>query len=375
MDAPLKVLHVSFTLDTGGLERIILDLMLRGPGLGLAPAAAVLGEPGSLAARAGELGFVVHRLEQRPGLDWEVVRRLRELVRRLGVSVLHAHNEGAGLYAGLAGRLSGRPVVTTRHGLSFRAGPRGIWLRRAAGLLARRTVCVGRGVYRLARRVDRLPARRLEVVYNGVDTRRFAPDPAARARARGRLGLGPAEPVVISVGRLAPEKDYGVLLEAMARLPRPEARLLLVGEGPARPGLEAMIGELGLAGRVRLLGDRRDVPSLLNAADVFALSSLSEGVSMALLEAMACGLPAVATRVGGTPEVVRQGETGLLCPPGQPRPLAQALERLLARPGLARALGEAGRERVGQRFSLGAMARAYARIYAELAGRGGEAGR
>jgi glycosyltransferase involved in cell wall biosynthesis len=158
-----------------------------------------------------------------------------------------------------------------------------------------------------------------------------------------------------------------LLLEAVARLPEPGASLLLVGEGPSRPELEARTTELGLGDRVRFLGEANEVAGLLNAGDVFALSSLSEGVPMALLEAMACGLPAVATRVGGCPEVVAEGQTGLLVPPGQPGPLAAALGRILVRREEAREWGRAGRQRVESRFSLEAMVRAYARIYHELA--------
>jgi glycosyltransferase involved in cell wall biosynthesis len=141
---------------------------------------------------------------------------------------------------------------------------------------------------------------------------------------------------------------------------------VLVGDGPEMERLAGLRDELGLGGRALLLGQRRDIPALLNAADVFALSSLSEGVSLALLEAMAVGLPAVVTEVGGNPEVVLPGATGLLLPPGLPHELALALLEALDDPARAAAWGRAGRRRVLERFSLAGMARAYADLYREV---------
>ncbi len=376
MPAPLKVLHICHSLHTGGLERIVVEMVRRGPEHGFTSQVATLSPGGELAALVEKLGGRWCSLDKRAGLDWRLVGRIRKLARRMDADLLHAHNEGAGLYAGLAGRLGGRPVLCTRHGLSFGAGSRGAWLRRAAGWLCRRTVCVGRDVLRLAREKDHLPASRLALIPNGVDCEVFAPDPAARDRLRSELGVEPGQPVVISVGRLAPEKDYGLLLAAMAvmekggRAAGAQALLLLVGQGPERPGLEKLAGELGLGSRVRFLGDRRDVPALLNAADVFALSSLSEGVPMALLEAMSCGLPVAATAVGGVPEVVEHGRNGLLVHRREAADLAQALSQLLDEPDRARELGRAARERVLEHFSLEAMLGAYAALYRGLAGKG-----
>ena len=365
----IKVLHISHSLRTGGLERIVWDLASGGGEHGFRCEAAVLAEEGAVGRSLRASGVVCHRLGKRPGLDWRVVWRLAGLVRRRAIDLLHAHNEGAGLYAGLAGRLVRRPVVTTRHGLSFGGSRYNRWLRRAAGLLSSRTVCVGRSVLELAREQDRLPPSRLRLIYNGVDTARFRPDPQARRRVRRELGLGD-EPVLISVGRLAPEKDQGLLLLAAAVLEG--VTLLVVGEGPLRPRLERLAAELGVGERVRFLGERDDVEHLLAAAEVFVLSSRSEGVPKAVLEAMAAGLPVVATAVGGVPEVVVPGGTGLLVPGGRGEELVRAVAELLAHPARARAMGRAGRRRVEERFSLEAMLAAYAALYRELAG--GEAG-
>lgn len=358
---PIKILHVSFSLLTGGLESIIVDLVRSGPAAGYTCAAAVLEGSGAPAQRIRELGCAVVRLGKRPGLDIKVVFRLAGLIRQMGSQVVHAHNEGAALYAALAGLLTRTPVICTRHGASF--GLDTLWLRRVVGRLCKVTVCVSADVLNMAQERDRLPSQKLRLIYNGIDTSRFAPNAQARHKVRHDLDISEDQPVVISVGRLAPEKAYHDLLTAVAGLP---VRLLLVGDGPERAALSQKARELGLDPSSIFLGERGDISELLNGADVFCLSSLSEGVSMALLEAMASGLPAVATHVGGNPEVVLPQETGLLTPSGDPQALAETLGKVLGQDQRAVAWGQAGRRRVQQNFSLQAMVQGYADLYQEL---------
>ena len=204
---------------------------------------------------------------------------------------------------------------------------------------------------------------RVTVIPNGVDAARFA-DGAPAERARLELGAD-GSPLVGSVGCLAARKDYGTLLEALARLAgRGTAfRAALVGDGVERAALEARAEALGLTPRVRFLGERADVERLLPGMDLFVLSSREEGIPNALLEAMAAARPCVATAVGGTPEVLRDGETGWLVPPGDPAALAEALAEALARPEEARRRGEAARRAVREGMSLEAMARGHEEFY------------
>lgn len=374
----LSVLHVTWSFLTGGLERLVLDLVRLGPALGLRPAVAVLSQAGDLAQQVRRLNIPLSVLGKRPGLDFRMVSRLVRLLRAQGVQVIHAHNQGAMFYAGLAGIITGRPMIATRHGTS-RWGPGQPpdlsyrLLSRLVGRLARVTVCVGRDSLRVARQVDRLPANRLRLIYNGVDPDRFPHGPRAREQARRELGLPAETPLVVSVGRLSPEKDQAGLLKACAELRGrlPDLRLLILGEGPQRQALSDLARELGLADRVELAGDHHDVPRYLAAADVFALNSRSEGISISLLEAMASGLPVVATRVGGNPEVVQEGHSGLLVPAASPPLLARALGRVLQNPALASSLGRAAEERVRAHFSLQSMAQAYAELYRSLSAGGG----
>ncbi|HET8872328.1 MAG TPA: glycosyltransferase, partial [Gaiellaceae bacterium] len=185
-----------------------------------------------------------------------------------------------------------------------------------------------------------------------------------------RASLKRKVPKIIAVGRLKAPKDFLTLVRAASRLPE-GAETLIVGEGPDRLRLEQEINALGVTERVRLLGERYDVPKLLADADVFVLSSASEGMPVSVLEAMAAGLPVVSSRVGGVPELVVDGETGILVRPGDASALAAALSGLITDPAKRRSLGAAGRARAEERFDLEPFRRAHVELYSrELARRG-----
>lgn len=210
-----------------------------------------------------------------------------------------------------------------------------------------------------------LPRSKVLTICNGVDTHRFCP--GGRQVARAALGIGPEAIVIGTVARLDPVKDQAGLLRAFSRVADdPRALLLLAGDGPCRPELETTVSELGLDGRVRLLGERDDVPSVLAAMDVFVLCSIGEGISNTILEAMATGLPVVATRVGGNPELVVDGETGFLVEPRSPAALAAPLRRYLEDPGLLAHHGRSARDLAEAEFSLERMVGAYEQLYERL---------
>ncbi|WP_052515194.1 glycosyltransferase [Dethiosulfatarculus sandiegensis] len=367
MENKIKVLQVATSLHTGGAEQVIIDLLKWGPQAGFENQVAVLVEEGELARVARDLGVEVHCLSKRRGRDWSMVGAILRLARRIGADLIHAHNNGAGLYAALAGRWGRIPVVTTRHGLYIKPGT-GLWLWRLVGFLSTKMVCVGADVRDLA--IDRvgLSEKRVRLIFNGVDLKGYAPDMEARSLIREELGLLTGQALLITVGRLSQVKDQAGMLQALALLKgiSPLPVLALVGDGPERNSLTALTEELGVKDHVRFLGDRRDVPKLLAASDCFVLSSVSEGISKALLEAMAVGLPVVATNVGGNPELVCPKQTGLLVPQGEPKALAQALATVLLDGGLAQRLGRAGRERVKKSFDVRATAQAYGDLFAEL---------
>ena len=359
-----KVLQVVWSLEVGGMERVVIHLARGLPDQGFAAELVTLAGADSPMGQSLD-GLVHWELSKRPGLDLGLARSLASLVRRTGAALLHAHNTLSLLYAVLASLMTRTPVVGTLHGANFEGPPRHRQLRRWLSRRCASVTCVSRDALEAARDQDRIDPRRLRLVYNGIDTDQVKAALGQREAARAELGLEPDAGVIISVGRLSHEKDYATLLAALTEPAwgqRPPV-LLLVGDGPERGALEARAQELGLGERARFLGERDDVPRLLAASDAFTLSSLSEGVSMALLEAMAAGLPVAATRVGGTPEVVLPGQTGLLVPPQDPQALAKALGGLLSDPELARRMGSAGAARVEEHFSLAAMSRAYAELF------------
>ena len=308
----------------------------------------------------------------RPGRDLSLVPRLVALFRRIRPDLLHTRNwptiEGVA-----AGRLAGiRRIVHGEHGVNLDEAD-GLVRRRALGRraaypLVDRVIAVSEAVRdRIRRRTGAAPSK-VVAIPNGVDTELFLPGDGAAARQR--LGLSAANRVIGAVGRLDPVKDHATLFRAFAELApaRPDLRLVLVGDGPHSGDLRVLARELDLADRILMAGARDDLPDLLRAFDVFALPSRTEGLSNTLLEALASGIPAVATRVGGNPEVL-DGVGGALVPPADPAALAEAVAALLDDPAARARAGREGRERVVRRFSLPAMTDAYDRLYRELLGR------
>lgn len=229
-------------------------------------------------------------------------------------------------------------------------------------------VAVGGAVKQALIANEGIPASRIEVIHNGVDLESFSGDAQARRRVRGELGIESDVPVVIQVARLDYLKDHITAIRAFEAVTReiPECQLLLVGEGPERPGIEAEIGKRGMEKRVRLLGLRTDVKQLLAAADLFLLTSISEGIPVTFIEAMACHLPIVSTDVGGVKEVVEDGRSGLLTAAGDDQMLAKSIVKLVRDPCLRRSMGDCGRARAEQFFSEREMHERYAALYQEM---------
>ena len=371
-DARPHVVHVLDSLQVGGTEHGVANLICA-TGAGLRHTVVTMTEGGPVAARL-PADVAVHTVGKRPGLDLRAVGRLARLLRRLAPDVVHSRNWGT-LDAVPAARLARvGAVVHGEHGREA-SDPQGLSsrrnrLRRWLGPLVDRFVTVSFDLAGWLETTVGLPPRKIVTIHNGVDLRRFTDE--APAPARGLLGL-PAEGVVIgAVGRLDPVKDHLGLLDACAALggDRDDWTLVLVGEGPCRAALEARAARSDLAGRIRLLGARSDVPDLLRAFDLFVLPSIAEGISNTVLEAMATGLPVIATRTGGNPELVEDGVTGALVPVGDRAALARALRAQLADAHLRRLQGKAGRQRAAAEFSLERMAGRYAELYRALAGPG-----
>jgi glycosyltransferase involved in cell wall biosynthesis len=359
------VLQVVLSLTPGGTERLVIQLVRS-----LAPTfrmtVCCLDEPGAWAGELQQAGIDIVALGRRPGFHPRLGRDIAAVAERVGARVLHCHHYSPFVYGCIARACDPHlRIVFTEHGRVGDSAPSR--KRRMANALFSRfphRVCVVSADLQRHMAAEGFAADGVEVVPNGIDPGTL-PDDRARREARQLLGVGDEAFVIGTVGRLDPVKDLPTLVEAFAsvRQARPGARLVIVGDGPARAELERLAGA---APDIRLLGHRSDVRRLLPGFDVYASSSVFEGVSLTILEAMATGCPVVATRVGGTPEVVVDGDTGLLVESRSPSALAGALARVAAAPGLAAALGQAGRTRVCERFSLDRMINHYATAYSEL---------
>jgi glycosyltransferase involved in cell wall biosynthesis len=362
---PLHICHAVLRLDVGGLERVVLDLVREARRDGHRVSVLCLERPGLLAPAALDLGARVVSASKPAGFRPDVVRRVAKLLRADPPDVVHTHQLGALLYAGRAARRLRVPVVHTEHGKHYARHWRWRFLGRFAARTARRVFAVSADIRRELRDCGIVSPAKVMHVPNGVDAARFALDDDP-AQMRSEYGLPARGPVIGTVGRLTALKRQDVLLNGFARLDHPTARLLIVGDGPAREELVNLAARLGITDRVVFAGYRERPERALAAMDVFALTSDSEGMPLAILEAWAAGKPVLATRVGGVPELVADGRTGVLFPAGDDAALAYRLNRLLADVPAAAAMGAAGRALVRERYDTRAMAATYLGHYRDL---------
>jgi glycosyltransferase involved in cell wall biosynthesis len=355
----IRVIEVIATLDAAGAEREVALLATRLDRARFDVRVLALTRGGPLEANLRAAGVPVDVLGKRWKLSPAAVLGLAHRLRRARPDIVHTHLFTANAYGRVAALLAGAPaVVATEHATD--PGKRR-WHEAIDRALARRSaavVCVSEAV-RAAYARRGIPAAKLRVIPNGVD---------AEAIARAAEGLAPAPDLVATASRLDPAKDVPTLVRAIAilRARGAAARLAIAGEGPARAAIEAEIARAGLGDAVRLLGFRPDVPRVIAGASVFATASRTEGFGLAAAEAMAVGRPVVASRVEGLAEVVEDGRTGLLVPSGNAEAFALAIGALLADPARARAMGEAGRARVCERFPADRMVREWAALFDAL---------
>ncbi len=328
---------------------------------------------GPLAGELRSLGIPVWPVDLGGRLNLAATPRLTEIARKVGAQAVHYHGTRAGTPGAVAARCSGARAVYTVHG--WACHPRNSRLLEIASRqiergivrLSDRVICVSQGDLETGEDLGLLDAGRAAVIPNGVDTSQFVAA-LERSEAREALALSPRDVSIGLVGRLTVQKGQEVLLRAAPRVlaALPAARFLMVGDGEDRGRLEALATRLDLANRVRFLGTRRDVPLLMRALDIFVLPSHWEGMPISLLEAMAAGLPVVASNVTGSREAVVDAETGLLVPPGDAGALAEAIIRVGSDPDFALRLGKAARERVMVTYSVDAMVAATAAVYEDL---------
>ncbi len=360
----IRVLHVVIALNMGGLERFVVDL-LKINSNSFFQHVVCLESPGSLAE---DCPVEISSLDMPQGFHFSLVWKIRHIIKKYKINIIHTHNEKAQLYGGLAGLLSGVPVIHTKHGRNSH-NLKAIARNYFSSFLCKAIVAVSTDAAVECTDIEKIPNRKVKTILNGIDIDVFSP----------RLESGPEsikesrEDKIIRVGivaRLAAIKDHATLFRACASLVSLGCRfkLYVVGDGPLRKELNGLVTSLALLDHVEFMGERGDIAHIMKGLDVFVLSSVSEGISLTLLEAMSTGLPVVATNVGGNPEVVIDSVTGFLVPAKDPQKMAEQIKTLITNPDLRVEMGMKGRQRVVEQFSLAETALNYAEQYKLLLG-------
>jgi glycosyltransferase involved in cell wall biosynthesis len=364
---PLRVVTLIDELDEGGgAERLAVQTTtLLDRNRFVASMCATRATTGSHPALA-ETGTPLLVLDRTSAVSLTSWRPLIRLLRTERVDILHGHKFGSNFWASVIGRLASVPVIVAHeHTWSFEGEPlRRLLDRHVIGRLASTVLAVSQQDRERIISIEHVPPEKVVHLPNGI-----SPLVASgRADVRAELGIAPSAPLVTTVSVLRPQKALDILVRAaqLVHGALPEARILIVGDGPERDALTALVQELGLAGVVVFAGVRTDVGDLLAASDIVASSSAFEGSPLALMESLGAGKPVVATRVGGVPEIVRDGLEGLLVPPGDPTALADALLTLLRDSGLRDRMGAAGRERQRTEFDIGVMVNRLEALYESL---------
>jgi len=357
------ILHIVISFATGGLERVVLDL-IQFSGDRFNHRVVCLERIGDL-GEARRLKNVVC-FEMKQGLHLKYVLDLCAIIKAGRIDLIHTHNEKALFYGAISGFMCGIPVVHTKHGknrVNLKARLRNNLLAR----LCKRIIAVSRDAAAQCIREEKIPPAKVMVVLNGVDIEAYS---ARKDAAMNRLSLGidAGVPIVGIVARLAEVKDHATLFQAcnIVNEKQIDFRLVVIGDGPLKGSLEKLSVSLGLHNKILFTGTRHDIADLLNIMDIFVLSSISEGISMTLIEAMSCSLPIVATNVGGNPEVIIDGKTGFLVPSQNAAALADKLVLLIQNPDMRKRMGDAGRDRAVNNFSMQNAVLSYEECYRQV---------
>ena len=365
---PKTVLFVIWSLGLGGAEQVVLRLASGLDRRQFTPLICCLNEPGVFATHAERAGIEVIALHKRGAVDLKMLIRLVRLMRERRVEIVHSHLWGANFWGRLAAGWAGVPaMIAHEHGMQPWRGRFHFLMDRWLAGRTNRILFASAQVMDGYLKQTGIAAAKCLVIPNGVAVSEVA---HSKAELRRQLGWSDHERVVVSVGRLSPEKGYDDLLTAFAATQRqfPSARLVLIGDGDQRPALQQLQGQLGLNGEVTFAGLQDDVSRWLAAADVYVQPSRREGLPLAVLEAMAAGLPVIATRVGDLGQLITDGRTGYLVPAEHPEALAQILTHVLTHLNQQWSVIEAAQQTVRQHYSSESMVRAVERVYADACG-------
>ncbi len=367
----MNILYLFATLPVGGAEEHLKTVLRNIDLSAFNPTVCCIGEKGAVGEEIEAMGFEVISLGRmkKKSFDTSIPGLIKDIIKTRSIDLVHAHLYHACMYGRVAAFMAAVPVVTTEHNVYLRYKLKRSLLNRLLAKKTSRIVAVSKAVRDYVSKRDSIDPSKFEVIYNGIETERFDIE-MDRLEARRAIGIDEDGPVVGCVCRLSEQKGVTHLIGAFKSVLKevPLATLLLVGDGPLAEELKKEVKSLSFGGKVRFLGQRRDIPVVLRALDLYVLPSLWEGLGIAVIEAMASGLPVVVSSAGGLVEVVEDDRTGYVVKPGDEEMLADSISKLLLDEDRARAFGARGKIRAEEVFSAGAMVRSLTRLYLEIAG-------
>lgn len=364
-----NILHIIHSLDVGGAEKIVVDFAEEtNPDL-FNVSICCLDKIGTLGEELKSKGYRVISMGRTPGVDWRLIMSLWKFLRENKIDIIHAHQYSSFFYAALAKNFSKRPcIIFTEHGRFYpdRKRIKRIIFDPILSGFASEIVSISAATKEAMVKYDNFPRKKIKIIYNGV---KFRTNSIDRAQKRQELDISTEDFVLVTAARLDSIKNHGMMIRTMKRISEsiPRCKLIIAGDGPEYAGLSEEIDSSGLSDSVILLGFRDDIAEIFSASDVFLLSSVSEGTSVTLLEAMHAGLPAVVTNVGGNPEVLTDGETGFLVESDDDKAMAHKIIALYKDRNMAHQMGGRAKERAGKLFSLNNMINQYEEMYKRYA--------
>jgi len=363
----VKLMHIVLSLNVGGLEMVVINLLKGLDRRIYTPILCCLEEEGSLIHEIEKLGVKTIVLgKKKKGIDYPLLFRLASILRQEKIDIIHSHNPTPYFYGTIAGKIANVPVIIyTKHGRNPVKKKRELLLRKFLSYMTDKIVAVSDDARNVAINDEKINPEKVVTIFNGIDIDRYQTNIDVASKKR-EIGLSDDDFVIGIVARLSPEKDHNTLFEAFRIVLdsiNQNVKLVIVGDGILREEFEQKAKSISISNKTIFLGERYDVPELLAIFDLFILSSITEGISLTLLEAMATGLPVVATNAGGNAEIVLDNQTGFIVPPKDPNRMAEAIMTIIKNNDMANQMKERGKDRVSKKFNLETMRDQYEQIY------------
>ena len=364
----INVAHIVQSFDVGGIEKLVVDLIANSKDGRFQYTVFCIDSKGRLASLLEEKGVEVIELNKRKGVDISLIFRFADELKKRKIDVVHSHNPGPAFYGGLAARLSGISVIVySKHGIKLGARLRDKFLESFSFMLQDYIVAVSEKAFGFMIDKEKAPAKKMLLIENGIDLNQFKTGDVKKETVLSEHGLPRLEYIIGIIARLDRLKDIPTLISAFGMLSkgRPDASLVVVGDGEERNALEKLVKETGLTGKVFFLGTQTRIPELLSIFSLFVLSSITESSPISLLEAMAAGLPIVATNVGGNAELVKDGYNGFIVEPKDIIGMRDAMLKIIEDKDLAKRMGEVNRKTAFSKYGIENTIKKYESLYVQ----------